>query len=109
MAHHHMYVPMVEFEETKVVNTSGECVQLRNAIAIPLLFGGDQLTVARARLAKNIRDNSETPTDRFEGLIPVVEDWHAKQALLGVSMLYNYSVCVIKIILYTYYYYKDQN
>ena len=28
--------------------------------------------------------NSQTDLQRLKGLIPVVEDWHAKQAFLGV-------------------------
>ena len=50
-----------------------------------LLFGGDMLTAKRARGGKDIRSNSERGKDRLEGLTPVVEDWHAKVCLLGVS------------------------
>ena len=38
-----------------------------------------------ARGAQRIRQNSQS---RLEGLIPVVEDWHAKGCFLGVSV-YN--------------------
>ena len=48
------------------------------------LFGGDQLTVARGIGAQRIRANSEEGASRLEGLIPVVEDWHAKVCFLGV-------------------------
>lgn len=57
-----------------------------------LLFGGDQLTVARARGAIMIRENSEHAQGRLEGFVPVVEDWHAKVCLLEVQsniQLYN--------------------
>ncbi len=43
------------------------------------------LTAKRARGGKDIRSNSERGKDRLEGLIPVVEDWHAKVCLFGVS------------------------
>ena len=49
------------------------------------LFGGDQLTVARAIGAQTIRANSEDDACRLEGLIPVV-DWHTKVCFLGVSV-----------------------
>ena len=41
------------------------------------LVGGDQLTVARIRGTQKIRGNSETSEQRFDGLLPVVVDWHA--------------------------------
>ena len=47
--------------------------------------GGDQMTAAQARGSQRVRSNSERGKDRFEGLQPVVEDWHAKVCLLGVS------------------------
>ena len=49
------------------------------------LFGGDQLTVARAIGAQRIRSNSDG-AGCLEGLIPVVEDWHANVCLLGVRV-----------------------
>jgi L1 cell adhesion molecule like protein len=51
----------------------------------PILLGGDQLTAARARAAQMTLCGESTSTGRLEGLIPVFEDWHAKQALLVVS------------------------
>ena len=47
--------------------------------------GGDQLTVARSRGFQRIRINSTRRKDRLEGLVPIVEDWHAKVSILGVS------------------------
>lgn len=49
-----------------------------------LLFGGDQLTVERAHGSKKCRSNEIRGLDRLEGLIPVVEDWHAKVIFLKV-------------------------
>jgi len=48
------------------------------------LFGGDQLTCARARSAKRHRQDSATPLEKLDGLEPVVEDWHAKMRLFEV-------------------------
>ena len=70
-------------------------MQLTRDIFQPILFGGDQLTAARARGCQRHRVNSETATNRLQGLIPVSEDWHASVVLLGVSMLY----CVVSIII----------
>ena len=48
------------------------------------LTGGDQLTAARTRSSQRIRCNSVRGKDRLEGVVAVVEDWHAKVCLLGV-------------------------
>ena len=50
-----------------------------------ILLGGDQVTVARVRSAQRMRQNSESGQRRLQGFIPVIEDWHAKLVLLGVS------------------------
>ena len=50
-----------------------------------LLIGGDQLTVERAIGAKKERSNEKRGVDRLEGLLPVIEDWHAKVASLKVK------------------------
>ena len=50
-----------------------------------ILVGGDQLTAARARSSKKHMINANTPQVRLEGLVPMVEDWHSKACLLGVS------------------------
>ena len=60
-----------------------------------ILFGGDQLTCARARGAQRIRQNSLIGQSRLEGFVPIVEDWHAKACLLGVSCS---TICIIIIL-----------
>ena len=67
----HQYVP------TKSVGSSWE-------IAENYLFGGDQLTCARARSAKRHRQDLATAVERMEGLLPVVEDWRTKMWLSEV-------------------------
>ena len=49
-----------------------------------ILFGGDQLTAARARSCTELRINSDTVTGRLSTLLPVAEDWHTLQTLLTV-------------------------
>ena len=56
------------------------------------LFGGDQLTVARIRGAQILRDTQDKPVDRFEGIIPVIEDWHTRTTLLKSKC---FQTCVI--------------
>lgn len=63
------------------------------------------MTAARARESKRVRNNSERGKDRFEGLHPVVEDWHAKVCLLGVCVyiiryLHDWEIMCIANALY---------
>lgn len=46
-----------------------------------ILFGGDQLTVERDMGCKEHNDNEWRGLDCLEGLLPVIEDWHAKVCL----------------------------
>jgi len=48
------------------------------------LFGGDQLTCARARSAKCHCQDSATPLEKLDGLEPGVEDWHTEMCLFEV-------------------------
>lgn len=84
MSHVHQYVPTVAHTE-EVTLTTGEKVVVNRESMYPLLFGGDQMTASRARSAKKVKRNSETPSKRLEGIVPVFEDWHAKANFLGVS------------------------
>ena len=66
---------------------SGEYVTLNEQCIHSILFGGDQLTAARARGSQLIRRNSEIPSERLEGLHPVAEDWHTKVTVLKVHII----------------------
>jgi L1 cell adhesion molecule like protein len=79
----HRYVPTKPYKED-YTTTGGEVIQIPKAAIHPVLFGGDQLTAARARGAKLAKVNSIDPRLRFEGLIPFAEDWHTKLNFLGV-------------------------
>ena len=79
----HKYVPLVQ-KECQV--SVGEDTDMVSEAAIPNIFlEGDQLSQARARTALKIKHNGENPSTRLEGLIPVVEDWHAKLTLFEVG------------------------
>ena len=49
-----------------------------------VLVGGDQLTIARVRSAQLIRANSNSSHSRLEGLVPSIQDWHAKLCFMQV-------------------------
>ena len=63
-----------------------------------VLFGGDQLTVARARGAQHVRKNSVDGVGRLDGLVPVCEDWHARVVLLSVSHFFWIPLCLLHIL-----------
>ncbi len=69
------YIPSLN--QTKEVTTG---------IGKPVLFGGDQLTVARARGAQKAKIHSVSPLSRLDGFVPMIEDWHAKVILLKVHV-----------------------
>ncbi len=91
MTHIHQYVPSVSYTEEKIV--SGEKVMVTKERMHRLLIGGDQMTAARARSAIKSKINGETPSKKFEGLIPTFEDWHTKANFLGVSL--SWAVIII--------------
>ncbi len=51
-----------------------------------LFLGGDQLTEERARNAQIGSADGDTVFERLEGVIPKVEDWHARQILYQVIL-----------------------
>ena len=92
MAKLQQYVPAKEYTKVVVIPGSEDTAEVKKAVFHHLLFGGDQLTVARARGAKRIKSNGITPHSRLEGLVPCAEDWHAKVNFLEVgnnSILHN--------------------
>lgn len=86
----HKYVPTVHTEDTMSHPTSGDEIKLDMYSFHHILIGGDQLTAARVRGAKKIRANSDNALGRLEGLVPVCEDWHAKQCFMGVRVIYYF-------------------
>lgn len=91
------YCPVVH--EEKIVLTPGESEPdtIQQFHYHPILFGGDQLTVARIRGSQRIRQNSEDEKGRLEGLVPCVEDWHTKVILLEVNLFLCFKHCIVII------------
>lgn len=81
MERHYSYVPKLGRIENMNL-PSGESEEIRRLDTWTTLFGGDQLTVARARGAINIRRGHDDPEDQLQGLL---EDWHARLTLMKVS------------------------
>lgn len=81
----HRYVPLTTVNGEYI--DDGEVNQVSLDKYHCILFGGDQVTAARARGSQGIRRNSKTPLGRIEGLAPVIEDWHAKGVFVMVLTL----------------------
>ena len=81
LSHLQQYVPAKEYTRDIYNSSISEMVLEQKAEVRQLLFGGDQLTVARARGAM-------CNDTRLEGIIPVVEDWHAEVSIRDVIWKY---------------------
>jgi len=78
MDHIQQYVPSKSVYNSRTLS-NGEIFDQNNQFFHRILFGGDQLMVARARGAIAIRQDHDGSEQKLDGLLPVVEDWHAKQ------------------------------
>lgn len=79
----HRYVPTIE--EVVAIETEEENIETCEKNVHPIIFGGDQLTVARARSAQTCRSSELDTVKRLEGLVPAFEDWHARMTLIKVQ------------------------
>ena len=79
----HKLVPTHD-KEGHLTLPNGEMLDFDDTSFFTVLLGGDQLTVARARGAQAMRASHDRPSDRLEGIIPVVEDWHSRMTLMRV-------------------------
>lgn len=97
--HLHQYVPTKSVEDRVELPGLPEGLDVTIDHFHYILFGGDMLTEMRARTARNIRSNSDRGRDRLEGVIPIIEDWHAKVCFLEVSQLAIADTCATLILL----------
>ncbi len=81
----HKYVP-TRTSEGNLTLPNGESLTYDNTKFFEILFGGDQLTVARASGVEALRVGHETAHDRLDGLVPIMKDWHARGILLKVRV-----------------------
>ena len=63
------YVPAKEYTKDIFVEGTDNLSTVHSAVLHPVLFGGDQLTAARARGAKRVKMNGISPKAHLEGLI----------------------------------------
>ena len=80
----HIYCPKVPSVEEHLL-PDGESYTFNSVAILDILFGGDQMTCVRARTAKLLRSSHDNPENALHGIVPVVEDWHARMCLLRVS------------------------
>ena len=84
LSHYMSLVPTMALQQ-EISLPNGATIEIDNTQFFPILFGGDQLTVARIRGAQALRDTHDNAVDRLQGVIPVIEDWHARMALMKVT------------------------
>ena len=84
MAHYNKLVPTIE-NTTQQDLPDGETIEKDESRFFDILFGGDQLTVARMRGVQNIRDTQARLSDQFKGILPVIEDWHSRMISMKVN------------------------
>ena len=84
LTHLHQYVPQVERENQCFIPGTNDQVTVYEANTHSILLGGDQVSQARARSALKTKANGEKPSQRLEGIIPTIEDWHTKLTLFEV-------------------------
>lgn len=98
--HYMTLVPTVEIEGHHKLPNGSE-IDFDDTRFFSIIFGGDQLTVARMRGVQALRDTHSKRADRFEGLIPVVEDWHARMTVMKVSKHPVSIICAFSVKFYT--------
>lgn len=85
LSHYMKLVPTLE-SEGELLLTNGNTLQFDDTRFHSILFGGDQLTLARIRGTQALRDTEDRCVDRFTGVIPVIEDWHTRMTLMKVCI-----------------------
>ena len=68
--------------EGHLVLPNGCTVDYDTTSFLNILLRGDQLTVARVRGTQALRQTEDTAVNHLQGLIPVIEDWHARMSLV---------------------------
>lgn len=87
--------------EGKYTLSNGEVISFDDTRFWEVLFGGDQLTVARTRGTQALRDTEETALNRLQGIVPIVEDWHTRMIFLKVyTFVLALDICICTKLLY---------
>ena len=90
--HHYMQlVPTVEADGFLVL-ANGNKIPFDDTRFDTKLLGGDQLSVVRVRSTQALCDTLDSAMQCFNGIVPVVEDWHTRVILLQVCYDYSYKL-----------------
>ena len=89
VAHYMKLVPTFAADGHHIL-PNGSIIDFDNTRFYSILFGGDQLTVARIRGTQTLRDTQEKRIDRLEGVDLVCEDWHTRMTLMKVRVREDY-------------------
>jgi len=82
--HFHQFVPTKSEVQQLDGRDPNNIVTKESFLFHRVLLGGDQLTIARCRGSIAARCDHPTLLERFRGIVPVTEDWHAKRTYLMV-------------------------
>ena len=83
-------VPSVEMEKN-ITLPNGNSISVDDTRYFPILFGGDQMTVARVhgvqllRVTEAKHVTEAKRADRYEGIVPIIEDWHTRMTIMKVK------------------------
>ena len=88
---HEKYVPTVEKTVEYNIPSIQTTETIKTAYYHKIIVGGDQLTACRIRTCncQEAMKNADDVHWKVDGIIPVIEDWHAMMCLLLVSHLMN--------------------
>ena len=83
------YVPVKTVRED-ITLPNGDVYTSEQESFFEIFLGGDQLTTTRARSAIAIRCTHDSNKEKLRGIIPVIEDWHARMTIENIILL----VCI---------------
>ena len=86
--YHDKYIPTKSSDAT-VTLPCGSTRSIDDVQFHHILVGGDQLTVARAKGAITLRSTHSNPQHCLHGVIPVIEDWHARMTFMKVRKTFK--------------------
>ncbi len=81
--YHQKYIPTKSSQEELTLE-DGTTRMIDKTEFHKILLGGDQLTVARVRGTVALRVTHDTAEEQLSGVLPVVEDWHARLTFMKV-------------------------
>ena len=97
MKHLHKYVCAQYCKSHEITFLPGDVLVCENTFHHWILFGGDQLTVCHCRGAQLVCLHDDASEEHYTGLVPVIEDWHARMTLMRVIYYISYDCFVLVI------------